>query len=70
MNVDIGAEAALFPEKDYINGIAVAVRGGGTYRRQRPRVLKLLRAQYRFLWCEINSVVELILEGIDSVRRN
>ncbi len=25
MNVDIGAEAALFPEKEYINGIAVAV---------------------------------------------
>jgi len=27
MNVDIGAEAALFPEKEYINGIAVAVCG-------------------------------------------
>jgi hypothetical protein len=26
MNVEIGAEAALFPEKEYINGIAVAVR--------------------------------------------
>jgi hypothetical protein len=26
MNVDIGAEAAQFPEKKYINGIAVAVR--------------------------------------------
>jgi hypothetical protein len=25
MNVEIGAEAAQFPEKDYINGIAVAV---------------------------------------------
>jgi hypothetical protein len=25
MNVDIRAEAALFPEKEYINGIAVAV---------------------------------------------
>jgi hypothetical protein len=25
MNVDIGAEAALFPEKEYINAIAVAV---------------------------------------------
>jgi hypothetical protein len=24
-NVDIGAEAALFPEKEYINGIFVAV---------------------------------------------
>ncbi len=27
MNVEIGAEAALFPEKEYINGIAVAVIG-------------------------------------------
>jgi hypothetical protein len=25
MNVEIGAEAALFPDKEYINGIAVAV---------------------------------------------
>jgi hypothetical protein len=28
MNVEIGAEAALFPEKKYINGIAVAVCEG------------------------------------------
>ncbi len=27
MNVEIGAEAALFPEKEYINVIAVAVQG-------------------------------------------
>jgi hypothetical protein len=26
MNMEIGAEAALFPEKDYIIGIAVAVQ--------------------------------------------
>jgi hypothetical protein len=26
MNVEIGTEAALFPEKEYINGIAVAMR--------------------------------------------
>ncbi len=26
MNVEIGAEADLFPEKEYINGIFVAVR--------------------------------------------
>jgi hypothetical protein len=25
MNVEIGAEAAQFPEQEYINGIAVAV---------------------------------------------
>jgi hypothetical protein len=29
MNVEIGAEAALFPEKEYINGIAVAVHAFG-----------------------------------------
>jgi hypothetical protein len=28
MNVEIGAEAAQFPAKKYINGIAVALRGG------------------------------------------
>jgi hypothetical protein len=27
MNVEIGAEAALFPEKEHIYGIAVAVNG-------------------------------------------
>ncbi len=27
MNVEIGAEAVQFPEKEYINGIAVAVCG-------------------------------------------
>jgi hypothetical protein len=27
MNVEIGAEAAQFPEKEYINGIAVAMWG-------------------------------------------
>jgi hypothetical protein len=26
MTVEIGAEAALFPEKEYINGIAVGVK--------------------------------------------
>jgi hypothetical protein len=31
MNVEIGAEAALFPEKEYINGIAVAVYGVHLY---------------------------------------
>ncbi len=28
MNVEIGAEAALFPEKEYIKGIFVAVHDG------------------------------------------
>jgi hypothetical protein len=29
MNVEIGAEAAQFPEKEYINGIAFAVSANG-----------------------------------------
>ncbi len=32
MNVEIGAEAALFPQKEYINGIAVAVKDIKRYR--------------------------------------
>jgi hypothetical protein len=27
MNVELGAEAALFPEKEYINGVAVQLGG-------------------------------------------
>ncbi len=34
MNVEIGAEAALFPEKEYINGIFVAVWDTGEGSRQ------------------------------------
>jgi hypothetical protein len=34
MNVEIGAEAALFPEKEYINGIAVAVQALYKYNRK------------------------------------
>ncbi len=30
MNVEIETEAALFPEKEYINGIAVAVQNKHT----------------------------------------
>ncbi len=33
MNVEIGAEAALFPEKEYINGIAFAVQRSGSKGR-------------------------------------
>jgi hypothetical protein len=32
MNVEIGAETALFPEKEYIKGIFVAVRADFQYR--------------------------------------
>jgi hypothetical protein len=40
MNVEIGAEAALFPEKDYISGIFVAVYTANE---------GLVRIQYKFL---------------------
>jgi hypothetical protein len=37
MNVEIGAEAALFPEKEYINGIFVAVQDTKLwYRHDEP----------------------------------
>ncbi len=35
MNLEIGAEAALFPEKEYINGIAVAVQLKAHHRCRR-----------------------------------
>jgi hypothetical protein len=44
MNVEIGAEAALFPEKEYINGIAVAVR----YYLAQMRVLSVSLHCYPF----------------------
>ncbi len=42
MNVEIGAEAALFPEKEYINGIAIAALRIGL---QRPARLDTLREE-------------------------
>ncbi len=48
MNVEIWAEAALFPEKEYIKGIFVAVREGiqaaGTSLDFRARICKCLRS--------------------------
>jgi hypothetical protein len=40
MNVEIGAESALFPEKEYINGIAVAVQ-----------VMSLVSPYRELFWC-------------------
>ncbi len=37
MNVEIGAEAALFPEKEYISGIFVAVYS--MYMMSEPTIL-------------------------------
>jgi hypothetical protein len=41
MNVEIGAEAAQFPEKEYINGIAVAVQN---------KPLQWYRPQANIMW--------------------
>jgi hypothetical protein len=38
MNVEIGAEAAQFPEKEYINGIAVAVHETHPYVPYRKKL--------------------------------
>ncbi len=42
MNVEIGTEAAQFPEKEYINGIFLAVRVASDYLH-RCRVFALVR---------------------------
>jgi hypothetical protein len=42
MSVEIGAEAALFPEKEYINGIFVAVCT--------PPIL-VASSSYRYFFC-------------------
>ncbi len=43
MNVEIGAESAQFPEKEYINGIAVAVYVGQEAGKGQPSSLPDLR---------------------------
>ncbi len=40
MNVEIRAEAALSPEKEYINGIAVAVSPDSTFKMHAPVALQ------------------------------
>jgi hypothetical protein len=59
MNVEIGAEAALFPEKEYINGIFVAVHKPGN-----PLQLKVYRRRFRFL-----TSLQYSLAGWKDVRR-
>ncbi len=48
MNVKIGAEAALFPEKEYISGIFVAVRTFWLQFEQRFLVRKLIKSVFIF----------------------
>ncbi len=40
MNVEIGTEASQFPEKDYINGIFVAVQLMITNKAKLPQIIK------------------------------
>jgi hypothetical protein len=56
MNVEIGAEAALFPEKEYINGIAVAVYGDEM----------TVACSYRF--DQINNMVVVLSVLINGVK--
>jgi hypothetical protein len=62
MNVEIGAEAAQFPEKEYINGIAVAVyhslRNNLLIRRSCPNYnffgiyIFVFKYSISFRWCK------------------
>jgi hypothetical protein len=45
MNGEIGAEAALFPEKEYINGIAFAVYS------VKPTPIKLKKLGFLYYLC-------------------
>jgi hypothetical protein len=55
MNVEIGAEAALFPEKEYISGISVAVH---ICWHQFPGFLKVLKYG---LWSKFSLISYLYL---------
>ncbi len=56
MNVEIGAEAALFPEKEYMNGIAVA----GFYKNL--PFLKILPwdIEEKYTWICLQSTPKLL----------
>ncbi len=58
MNVEIGAEAAQFPEKEYINGIAVAVQfsTGTITQLLRPPVLYLENPGLQVFTCTTGAV--------------
>ncbi len=53
MNMEIGAEAALFPEKEYINGFAVAVYGRNRYSASAScHACTVHRTCYLFVLCD------------------
>ncbi len=53
MNVEIGAEAAQFPEKEYINAIAVAVYGSAlswSRKNETRHKNRLFRSKIKILY--------------------
>jgi hypothetical protein len=63
MNVEIGAEAALFPEKEYINGIAVAVRVYSGYQNGRFLLTGWTYRMSHVIGRQIHMYVKLINTG-------
>jgi hypothetical protein len=51
MNVEIVAEAALFPEKEYINRIAIAVHI--VHDLMRYLIHRMIFFQNKFIWCNV-----------------
>jgi hypothetical protein len=62
MNVEIGAEAVLLPEKEYINGIAVAVY------RVKPKVNNIKRMCHCQPWTSSKSQVKPSLLRDNSLK--
>jgi hypothetical protein len=62
MNVEIGAEAALFPEKEYISGILLAVRICHFH------IIMFIRGDYlRFRTCILMSLSLSIFSPIATI---
>jgi hypothetical protein len=57
MNGEIGTEAAQFPEKDYMNGIFVAVRG----KHQKHKLLHLVVAAH--------PAIDLVCSKLRGIKR-
>jgi hypothetical protein len=53
MNVEIGAEAALFPEKEYINGTSLAVWRGTGYS---IGLHSLMKTRFTLTTCQLNII--------------
>jgi hypothetical protein len=54
MNVEIGAEAALFAEKKYINGISLAVRWGAE---------SCIKKRFSNLYEEMRKYLDIFVES-------